>query len=134
MGCNMAVIDPLTTGRRFERRRAPRRKTLKDLQIVSVDRTWVIDCTLRNTSRSGALVAVPSTNDIPDRFCVRRRDQLRLIGCRVAWRTLTRIAFVFESDPGPLVPRDLAPDPALESGQFTTADQLKLPFSLTDAA
>jgi hypothetical protein len=51
-----------------EKRRAPRKRTLKGASIAFNDRQSVITCTMRNLSASGALLILPSMHMTPDDF------------------------------------------------------------------
>jgi hypothetical protein len=67
------------------RRRALRQRTLKGAWIVFNNQRSVIDCTVRNMSATGALLALPNALGVPDQFelCMER-------GCRsarVVWRS-----------------------------------------------
>ena len=48
-----------------EKRRAPRKRTLKGASIALNDRQSVITCTMRNLSASGALLILPSMQRAP---------------------------------------------------------------------
>ena len=51
-----------------ERRKAPRKRTLKSACVVFNDRHSVIDCTVRNLSANGALLLLPSIVGVPNEF------------------------------------------------------------------
>jgi len=94
-----------------ESRRRPRRRVLKHVQVLSLDRkaTSAIDCTLRNISRSGAQLFGPATSvsRIPSQFYLVAPGQLRMILCRVVWKSDDSVGIDFLSDPGHL---SLEPD------------------------
>jgi hypothetical protein len=81
-----------------ERRRAPRRKVLRCVQIVTLDKRSTIDCTLRSISSSGALISAHSARDIPESFYLRAPGQTSYVLCQVVRRTLTNIAIIFEAE------------------------------------
>ena len=89
-----------------ESRRKPRRRVLKHVQVLSLDRkaTSVIDCTLRNISRSGAQLFGPeaSVSRIPSQFYLVAPGQLRMIHCKIVWKTCDAVGISFLSDPGQL--------------------------------
>ena len=60
-----------------ERRRVPRHRTLKSGKIVVQSGRWVVDCTVRNLSALGALLAVKSLAAIPEKFDLVARDNRR---------------------------------------------------------
>jgi hypothetical protein len=102
-----------------ESRRKPRRRVLKHVQVLSLDRkaTSAIDCTLRNISRSGAQLfgSEASISRIPSQFYLVAPGQLRMIHCRVVWKTFDAVGIAFLTDPGPLSP---APDGSGDSAAF----------------
>jgi hypothetical protein len=77
-----------------ERRSIIRKRVLKAGTIEMV--RGAIDCTVRNLSKVGAALNVPSPVGIPDEFIlVIPRDELR-IACRVVWRKAERIGIRFD--------------------------------------
>lgn len=86
-----------------DRRRASRRRVLKQVQIVSQDKLSVLDCHLKSLSREGALITGEYMIDLPDRFYIRTSGQVKLVPCEVVRRTLTSVAVRFQGDPGKLV-------------------------------
>jgi hypothetical protein len=97
-----------------ERRRAPRRKVLRSVQIVTLDKRSTIDCILLSISSSGALINAHSARDIPESFYLRAPGQSSYVLCRVVRRTLTNIAMIFEAESKQLseslqLPADLTP-------------------------
>jgi hypothetical protein len=89
-----------------ERRRATRRRMLKQVQILSLDKrsTSAIDCTLRNISRTGAMLSGvgASLGRIPSPFYLVVPGQLRMIRCKVIWHSYDEIGVKFLSEPGPV--------------------------------
>jgi PilZ domain-containing protein len=63
-----ARLLSLVTQPYSEKRRAPRRRTLKAASIAFNDRQSVITCTIRNLSASGALLILPHMHMTPDDF------------------------------------------------------------------
>lgn len=79
-----------------ERRSSPRHRTLKSGKIVINGQSSVFDCRVRNLSENGALLKLPSTVSIPDRFELRVvNDDIRVIAV-VRWRTGTDLGVQFE--------------------------------------
>lgn len=91
-------MPPNPAGDPPEARRAPRRRVLKGVQIVSLNKMSTFDCTLRNLSRTGALVVVPSATGIPQEFYLLAPGQSRLTHCQVVWRTANRLGIKFLSE------------------------------------
>jgi ParB family transcriptional regulator, chromosome partitioning protein len=106
-----------------ERRRAPRRRMLKQVEILSLDKksSSAIDCTLRNISSSGAQLtgAAPSISRIPGQFYLVAPGQLRMIRCKVVWKTYDAVGICFLSDPGQLTSElpDCADDRSSGNGE-----------------
>ena len=102
----MVSRSDTTTLKAKESRRKPRRRVLKYVQVLSLDKkaTSVIDCTLRNISRSGAQLFGPeaSVSRIPSQFYLVAPGQLRMIHCKVVWKTYDAVGISFLSDPGQL--------------------------------
>ena len=72
-----------------EKRTVLRRRVLKAGKIAGS----VIDCTVRNLSKVGAALDVPTPVGIPDQFdLVIPSDALRL-SCRVIWRIRIGVRF-----------------------------------------
>ena len=77
-----------------EKRTVPRRRVLKAGKIEFAGS--VIDCTVRNLSKVGAALDVPTPVGIPDQFdLVIPSDTLRF-SCRVLWRQRIRIGVRFD--------------------------------------
>ena len=64
---NGALTSPMTQPY-SDKRRAPRKRTLKGASITFNDRQSVITCIMRNLSASGALLILPSMHMTPDDF------------------------------------------------------------------
>jgi hypothetical protein len=77
-----------------EHRKSPRARALKGAKIVFNDGGSVIDCTVRNTSVSGACLDVPSLAGLPNEFDLVVGLQARR-HCRVAWKGTNRIGVQF---------------------------------------
>ena len=78
-----------------EQRKTERRRVRQSAQI-ELDETSVVDCEIQSISEAGALIAVRSSEYIPDLF------KLRIIGtedrlvARVKWRRARSIGVSFE--------------------------------------
>ena len=80
----------------LERRASPRHRTLKSGKIVLDNNISVYDCRIRNLSEQGALLKLPSTIDIPDRFELRIVNEDIQVIALVRWRTGTELGVQFE--------------------------------------
>ena len=100
-----------------ERRTGRRRRVLKHVQVLSLDKkaTSAVDLTLRNTSTFGAQLFGPAESlaRIPDEFQLVVPGQLRMIRCRIVWKGDDMVGVSFRSDPwvlgigeGSVEPRD----------------------------
>lgn len=78
-----------------ERRRHPRRRTLKAGKIVFNQGFSSFDCTVRNMSNQGACLDVAIGLGIPDRFELKIEADRFVRMCRVVWRTDRRIGVSF---------------------------------------
>jgi hypothetical protein len=89
-----------------ERRAGRRRRMLKHVQVLSLDKTATsaVDLTLRNTSTFGAQLFGPAESlaRIPDEFYLVAPGQLRMIRCRIVWKGDDMVGVSFRSDPGVL--------------------------------
>lgn len=89
-----------------QRRRAPRRRMLKHVQVLSLDKkaASAVDLTLKNTSVSGAQLFGPgeALERVPDEFYLVVPGQLRMIRCKVVWKGQDAVGVSFLSGPGPL--------------------------------
>jgi len=77
-----------------ERRKEPRRRTLKAAKIM-IDGKSVIDCTVRNLTYKGASLEVGSPVGIPDTFELSIPIDNLTRKCRVSWREPRRIGIHF---------------------------------------
>jgi hypothetical protein len=89
-----------------ERRRAPRHRTLLGGIVAFNGRRSTLDCTIRNLSGSGALMAVPDAVALPPSFELEIPSRQRQYSARTVWRSGERIGIVF-TDPAEAVPLDL---------------------------
>ncbi len=77
-----------------ERRRSPRRRTLKSGRI-GFNRTTGIDCRVRNLSLTGACLELASQIGIPDDFVLRVGSNHLQQPCHVVWRAASRMGVAF---------------------------------------
>ena len=78
-----------------EHRNIQRRRVLKR-GTISLNRGGVIDCTVRNSSTTGACLEVASQLGIPDDFILMIKDDHDQHPCLVAWRSEKRIGVTFK--------------------------------------
>jgi hypothetical protein len=78
-----------------------RHRVLKGAAIVFNQGNSVIDCQVRDLSRRGARLKVPSTRDIPDVFDLRIHTESAMLACCVVWRTSTALGIVFRQNGKP---------------------------------
>ncbi len=78
-----------------EHRNIPRRRVLKRGTIL-LNGGGVIDCTVRNSSTTGACLEVASQLGIPDDFILMNKDDHDRHPCRVAWRSKKRFGIAFK--------------------------------------
>lgn len=77
-----------------EQRKTKRRRVRQPAQI-ELDESSVVDCEIQNISGIGALIAVRSSEHIPDLFKLRITDsEVRL--ARVKWRRARSVGVSFE--------------------------------------
>jgi hypothetical protein len=69
-----------------ERRKIPRARALKGAKIAFNQHRSVIDCVVRNLTDVGAMLKVPSTVGIPERFDFRFDHERSYRPARVIWR------------------------------------------------
>lgn len=81
-----------------DRRESPRHRTLKGGRIVLGLKNIVYDCRVRNLSENGALLILPNTVEIPDRFELRIVNEDIQVQAVVRWRTGTQLGVQFETD------------------------------------
>lgn len=71
-----------------ERRIAPRTRTLKRARVVFNNRYSTVDCVVRNLSRTGALLSVETTVQLPKQFEI-AIDERELRPARLVYRRET---------------------------------------------
>jgi hypothetical protein len=86
----------------MERRRYPRLRTLKAARILFNQHRSVLDCTIRNLTRTGACLNVPSTVGIPDCFDVIFESDRTVRACRMVWHKEKQVGVEFASEARPL--------------------------------
>jgi len=77
-----------------EHRQQPRLRTLKSGKIVFNKKSSVLDCTIRNLSRTGACLQVADPTGIPQSFELLVGGVSR--ACQISWRSGTRVGVIFQ--------------------------------------
>ncbi|HEX2215348.1 MAG TPA: PilZ domain-containing protein [Xanthobacteraceae bacterium] len=78
-----------------ERRQELRKRALKTGRVVFNNRYSVMDCTVRNLSRRGALLLVGETHALPDKFVLELDAGAVSHACKVIWRKERQLGVVF---------------------------------------
>lgn len=81
-----------------DRRSSPRHRTLKSGRIVLDGGSRILECRVRNLSEDGALLKLPSTADIPERFELSVLNEDIRETAVVRWRTATELGVQFERE------------------------------------
>jgi hypothetical protein len=76
-------------------RKHPRVRTLKSGKIIFNQKSSILDCTIRNLSKQGACLEMPSTLGIPPYFELLFVADRTVRSCDVAWITETRMGVSF---------------------------------------
>ena len=71
---------------REDRRRLPRRRTLKGARIIFNNRRSVIDCVVRNLTPQGALLVVPNVVGVPGDFDLYIKGETDSHAAHVIWK------------------------------------------------
>jgi hypothetical protein len=79
----------------MEKRREPRKRTLKRGRLVFNDGRSVIDCVVRNLSPSGALLVLPSLLGIPQEFDLHIDSNRNCRAARIIWKGDGKIGVEF---------------------------------------
>jgi PilZ domain len=89
---------PWTTHRRpmDDKRKAPRRRVLKEGKIVFADAMRVIDCTIRDMSKEGARLLIASSVGVPDTFNLYEKSTGLLYPTTIVWRQSNALGVKFE--------------------------------------
>ncbi|WP_417668014.1 PilZ domain-containing protein [Roseibium sp.] len=78
-----------------EQRQTNRKRTLKGGRIVFGGLSQVFDCTIRNTSETGALLVLPSTLGVPGAFLLYVDNECTRRPVEVVWRREDRMGVRF---------------------------------------
>lgn len=87
-----------------EKRRAPRRRLLRDGRIV-IRKGWsLFDCTIRDTSTDGARLSLKPECELPREFDLLHVTEKALIPCELKWRRGDRLGVRFTGSARPAPP------------------------------
>ena len=118
----VASEDAIEHDNAGERRAGRRRRMLKHVQVLSLDKkaTSAVELTLRNTSTFGAQLFGPADSlaRIPEEFYLVAPGQLRMIRCRIVWKGEDMVGVSFRSDPGALGLGDSGGDAESPPGDY----------------
>jgi hypothetical protein len=84
-----------------DKRIAPRQRVIKSAKIISLDRTTVADCTIRNISNTGAQLVVENQAVVPKDFFFLQPKENTMCQAKVMWRREKLVGVHFTSDMGP---------------------------------
>jgi hypothetical protein len=76
-----------------ERRKTPRRKTLKAGMIITYDHFSTVNCVVRNVSEGGAKIEVPAAVPLSGRFEL--LFEHRTVACELVWRSRQHLGVRF---------------------------------------
>ncbi len=82
-----------------DKRKAPRRRVLKEGKIVFADAMRVIDCTIRDMSPEGARLLISNTIGVPDSFNLYEKSTGLLYPANVVWRQSNALGVRFDAAP-----------------------------------
>jgi len=79
-----------------DKRKALRRRVLKEGKIVYADAMRVIDCTIRDMSAEGARLLIANTLGVPDTFNLYEKSTGLLYPASVVWRQSNALGVKFD--------------------------------------
>ncbi|MEP3277695.1 MAG: PilZ domain-containing protein [Stappiaceae bacterium] len=95
-----------------ERRREIRQRMLKGGKIVFGGGSFIMDCTIRNLTGSGAKLRVSDSKDVPENIQLFTKSDEKITAGKVIWRTTRELGVEFSGEP---VPVREASDPRIRS-------------------
>lgn len=85
---------------------------LKGGKIVFGGGSFIMDCTIRDLTSSGAKLRVTDSKDVPETIHLFTKSDEKIVPGRVVWRTTRELGVQFSGDPEPV--RE-ASDPRIRS-------------------
>ena len=80
-----------------DKRIAPRQRVIKVAKLISLDRTTVVDCTIRNISKTGAQIMVENQATVPKEFFFYQPKENTMCQAKVMWRREKSVGIHFTS-------------------------------------
>ena len=81
------------------RRGALRKRVLKGAKIVYGNFMFVVDCTIRDLSESGAQLRLPSVSPVPDNFHLFIKETQTICAAHLVWRDGRDMGVAFDEPP-----------------------------------
>ncbi len=82
-----------------DKRKAARRRVLKEGKIVFADAMRVIDCTIRDMSPEGARLMIANPVGVPDAFMLYEKSSGMLYPASIVWRQTDALGVKFDGPP-----------------------------------
>jgi PilZ domain len=83
------------------KRVAARQRVMKSAKIISMDRTTMTDCAVKNVSATGAQITVENQAVVPKEFYFFQVKDNQMCSAKVVWRRDKLVGIHFTSDMGP---------------------------------
>ena len=80
-----------------DKRIAPRQRVIKVAKLISLDRTRVVDCSVRNISKTGAQITVENQATVPREFYFLQPKENTMCQAKVMWRREKSVGIHFTS-------------------------------------
>ena len=92
-------MDHVTKVMADERRGAPRQRVLKGAKIVYGNFMFVLDCTVRDISATGARLRLPNETPVPSNFHVFIKENQTICAAHLVWRDGKDMGVAFDEVP-----------------------------------
>lgn len=90
-----------TTMTTDNKRIAARQRVMKAAKIISMDRSTMTDCSVKNVSATGAQIMVENQSVVPREFYFFQVKDNQMCSAKVVWRRENLVGIHFTSDMGP---------------------------------
>jgi PilZ domain len=90
-----------TTMTAENKRVAARQRVIKAAKIISLDRSTMTDCSVKNVSATGAQLMVENQTVVPKEFYFLQVKENQMCAAKVVWRRDKLVGIHFTSDMGP---------------------------------
>ena len=84
-----------------DKRRQRRQRVLKDGRIITLDQRSVVNCMVRDLSRTGARLKCGDQVAVPNEFLLQVGHDATMTPAKAMWRRGTDIGIVFTGEPVP---------------------------------